>query len=98
MKYLKAVESEMGKGNFDILEKEKDIVLMVENGYAVAAILTDIITTPLFKVKENNGVPVVDQDGIPKFETNDDGTKILNTNQMREVIANSNRSVEKFKH
>lgn len=98
LKYLKAVEAEMGQGNFDILEKEKDIVLMVENGYAVAAILTDIITTPLFKVKEKDGVPIVDQDGIPKFEINDDGTKILNTKKMTEVITDSNRSVEKFKH
>lgn len=98
LKYLKTVESEMSQGNFDILEKEKDIVLMVENGYAVAAILTDIITTPLFKVKEDNGVPIVDQDGIPNFETNDDGTKILNTDKMREVISDSYRSVEKFKH
>lgn len=98
LKYLKTVETEMSQGNFDILEKEKDIVLMVENGYAVAAILTDIITTPLFKVKENNGVPIVDQDGIPKFETNDDGTKILNTDKMKEVISDSYRSVEKFKN
>lgn len=98
LKYLKDVDAEIGQGDFGILEKEKDIVLMVENGYVVAAILTDIITTPLFKVKENNGVPVVDQDGIPKFETNNDGAKILNTNKMREVIVSSNRSVEKFKH
>ena len=97
LKCLKAVEAEMGQDNFDISEKEEDVILMIENGYAVAAILTDIITTPLFKVKENNGVPVVDQDGIPKFETKDDGTKILNTNKMGEVIVNSNRSIEKFK-
>lgn len=98
LKYLKAVEAEMGQGNFDILEKEKDIILKVKNGYVVAAILTDIITTPLFKVEENNGVPVVGKDGIPKFETNDEGSKILNKNNMTKVIGESNRSVEQFKH
>ncbi|WP_394211558.1 chemotaxis protein [Psychrobacter piscatorii] len=98
LKYLKAVEAEMGQGNFDILEKEKDIILKVKNGYVVAAILTDIITTPLFKVEENNGVPVVGKDGIPKFETNDEGSKILNKNNMTKVIGESNRSVEQFKN
>ena len=94
---LKIVEMAMRRGHFDIIDKENDIVRMVENGYAVAAILTDIITTPLFKVKEDKGVPVVDEDGIPVFETNDSGAKILNKTEIRKVVEVSKRNAEQFR-
>ncbi|MEK6199305.1 MAG: chemotaxis protein [Psychrobacter sp.] len=94
---LKAVEMAMLEGNTDILDKENDIVRMVENGYAIAAILTNIIITPLFRVKEKEGVPLVDQNGIPEFETNSNGTKVLNKTRVRKIIAKSNRDIENFK-
>lgn len=94
---LKIVEMAMRRGHSDILDKEDDIVRMVENGYAVAAILTDIITTPLFKVKEEDGTPVVDEDGIPVFEHNEDGTKILNKTKIRKVVEVSKRNAEQFR-
>ena len=94
---LKIVEMAMRRGHGDILDQEDNIVRMVENGYAVAAILTDIITTPLFKVKENDGVPVVNEDGIPVFETNESGSKILNKTEIRKVIEVSKRNAEQFR-
>jgi|26BtaG_2_1085354.scaffolds.fasta_scaffold03419_1 hypothetical protein len=94
---LKIVEMAMRRGHFDILDKENDIVRMVENGYAVAAILTDIITTPLFKIKEDNGIPIVDEDGIPIFETNESGAKILNQTEIRKVVEVSKRNAEQFR-
>ena len=94
---LKIVEMAMRRGHGDILDQEDNIVRMVENGYAVAAILTDIITTPLFKVKENDGVPIVNEDGIPVFETNESGAKILNKTEIRKVVEVSKRNAEQFR-
>jgi len=94
---LKIVEMAMRRGYSNILDKENDIVRMVENGYAVAAILTDIITTPLFKVKEEKGISLVDEDGIPVFETNESGSKILNKTEIKEVVEVSKRNAEQFR-
>lgn len=95
---LKIVEMAMRSGNSDILDREDDIVRMVENGYAIAAILTNIITTPLFKVKEQDGIPLIDQDGMPEFATNDNGSKILNKTKMARMIVDSNYSVDQLKN
>lgn len=94
---LKIVEMAMRRGRGNILDQENDIVRMVENGYAIAAILTDIITTPLFKVKEEKGLPLVDEDGIPIFETDETGTKILNKAGIEEVVEVSRRNAEQFR-
>lgn len=95
---LKIVEMAMRSGNSNILNKEGDIVQMVENGYAIAAILTNIITTPLFKIKEQDGIPLIDQDGMPDFATNDNGSKILNKTKMAKVIVDSNYSVDQLRN
>jgi len=95
---LKLVERLMSRGQTDILDKEEYIIQMVENGYAVAAILTDIITTPLFKVKQHAGEPILNEDGIPEFETDSNGVKKLNKDKITEVIGDANNDIEKFKN
>lgn len=94
---LKLVERLMLRGQSDILDKEDYIIEKVENGYAVAAILTDIITTPLFKVKQQNGQPILNDDGLLEFETDSNGVKKLNKNKIKEVISESNSNVEEYK-
>lgn len=94
---LKLVERLMLRGQSDILDKEEYIIEKVENGYAVAAILTDVITTPLFKVKQQGGQPILNDDGLPEFETDNNGVKKLNKNKIEEVISDSNSNVEEYK-
>lgn len=94
---LKLVERLMLRGQSDILDKEEYIIEKVENGYAVAAILTDIITTPLFKVKQQNGQSILNDDGLPEFETDSNGVKKLNKNKIEEVISEADGNVEEYK-
>ena len=94
---LKLVEMLMRRGKSDILNNEEEIIRTVENGYAVAAILTDIITTPLFKIKQKDGQPMLNEEGIPEFEADKNGVKILNKDKMIKIINDSQDSVEKYK-
>ncbi|MDO4434210.1 MAG: hypothetical protein Q4B82_06490 [Alysiella sp.] len=65
-------------GNIDLLEDK--IIQAVENGYMVAAILTDIITTPLFKTKtDENGQVLLDENQNPQIETDENDLQVLNT-------------------
>jgi len=70
-----------------LLESKSDEVMQsVENGYALAAILTDIITTPLFKVKVVYGQTVLDKDGMPEMQKDGEGSMILNSSAVNEAI------------
>ncbi len=64
-----------------------DIILAIENGYALAALLTDLITTPIFKVQEKNGEVVRDEKGVPQMEKDTDGSMILNDAGLDDAIA-----------
>lgn len=69
------------------LSKLGDTILrLINNGYALAAILVDLITTPLFKVKEVDGKVVKDQNDVPVMETDTDGSMILNADQLDRQI------------
>ena len=69
------VSQELGKLNDDIMRT-------IQNGYAIASILVDLITTPIFKVKEVEGEMVVDDNGVPVMKTDDEGSMILNENEL----------------
>ena len=64
-----------------------DIIRAIENGYALAALLTDLITTPIFKVQEKNGEVVRDEKGVPQMEKDTDGSMILNDAGLDDAIA-----------
>lgn len=69
------VSQELGKINDDIMRT-------IENGYALASILVDLITTPIFKVKEVEGEMVVDDNGVPVMKTDEEGSMILNEDEL----------------
>ncbi|HAB03270.1 MAG TPA: hypothetical protein DCE25_10225 [Pseudomonas sp.] len=52
----------------------------------MAAILVDLITTPLFKVKEVNGNVVKDANDMPVMATDADGSMILNDDKLQAQI------------
>lgn len=64
-----------------------DTMRYINNGYMLAAILTDIIVTPLFKLKQENGEFVMDENGVPVMEKDNDESLILNTEAIDAVIA-----------
>lgn len=62
---------------------EDRVMLDIENGYKVAAVLTDIITTPLFKVKKDEeGKVLLGEDNAMEFEEDLHGNKIINAEEI----------------
>ena len=70
----------------ELASMSDDIVQAIENGYALAAIMVDLITTPLFKVKKVNGNVVKDKNDIPVMDTDADGSMLLNSSELDEQI------------
>lgn len=68
--------------NIDVdaeLEKFGDEILMlIQNGYAIAALLVNVITTPIFKVTTENGKVVLLEDS--------DGMQIINADELQKVM------------
>lgn len=80
----------------DINKLEPVILNMVENGYLIAAILADIIDTPLFKVKKDeNGNPVL-KDKAVQIEVDEHGNQIINEEEIESDIQKALKDIEKF--
>lgn len=94
---LKAMDAFIrNKGN---IEQVGDTVMMIiNNGYQIAAILTDIITTPLFKLKKVNGEVVVNEDKSVEFETDSEGMQVLNTEEIDGVLLVAKHSIKPFEN
>ncbi|EHR1106429.1 chemotaxis protein [Vibrio parahaemolyticus] len=75
----------------DISKFEDDVIRLIQNGYQVAAILTDIITTPLFKPKlDEKGDVVLSDENIVEIETDSEGMQVINESAIDTVLASSN--------
>lgn len=89
---LKAFE-QLISAKTDISKFEDEVIQLIHNGYQVAAILTDIITTPLFKPKrdENDNV-VVNDENIVEIETDSDGMQVINESDINQVLTSSSQA------
>jgi hypothetical protein len=94
---LKKVNKLLVENSSEIRNLETKITTNVENGYALASILTDVITTPIFKIKMeiNDQVLCVDENGIAMndhvvcMEKDNNGFSILNKVSIDNAIKNS---------
>ena len=73
-----------------------EVMQTIENGFSLAAILTDIITTPLFKMKIENSKPVQDKDGMPVMEKDSDDSMILNASAINEAVNKGKKDFGQF--
>lgn len=74
----------------DIQEKADETIVIIANGYKLAAILTDIITTPLFKPQTDNaGHAVVDENQTVGLAKDEHDMPILNKEQIDKTIQQS---------
>jgi len=58
----------------------------IENGYALASILVDVITMPIFKLKMVNGEVTKDMNGVPMLERDADGSMMLNATELDKAL------------
>jgi hypothetical protein len=72
------------------------ILLSIENGYALASILTDIISTPIFKIKEVNGAVMKDSNGVPEMAKDADGSMILNEDALDKAISTAKSNTQVY--
>ncbi|EGR4140883.1 chemotaxis protein [Vibrio cholerae] len=77
-------------GKTDISKFEDDVIRLIHNGYQIAAILTDIITTPLFKPKQDEqGNVVVSDKNIVEIEMDSEGMQVINESAIDAVLTAS---------
>lgn len=62
------------------------IMRTIENGYALSAIMVDLITTPIFKLQKNNGEVVKNEDGTPVMERDSDGFMLINDIELEKAL------------
>ncbi|WP_394682225.1 chemotaxis protein [uncultured Comamonas sp.] len=100
LKQLNCFIEDLKGRNVDVdaeINKLGDSILqIIENGYALAAILTDVITTPLFKLKEVNGTVVRDENGVPEMAKDSDGSMILNVDAVDKALSQADTDAQKF--
>ena len=83
---LKAME-QLIKVGMDLDKISDDVIQTIENGYQVAAILTDIITTPLFKPKlDEEKQIVINAENVVEIETDCDGMQVINDKAINFAI------------
>lgn len=89
---LKAFE-QLISNKTDISKFEDEVILLIKNGYQIAAILTDIITTPLFKPKKDaQGNVVLNDENIVEIETDSDGMQVINESGIKATLAKSSNT------
>jgi hypothetical protein len=74
------VDAELAKFN-------ESITRNIENGYALASILVDVITTPIFKIKKSNGQVLNDKEGMPIMERDSDGFMMLDKVELDKKLS-----------
>lgn len=93
---LKDVDTQIKEGT-DVNELSDELITAIENGYGLAAILADIISTPLFVMKQDNdGQLSYDDNNMPEFETDAEGHRLINEETIDEVIAISEDKHQEF--
>lgn len=81
MKLLKLVMSKK------IISISKDTNMYIQNGMSLAAIMANLISTPLFKVKRNvHGDVFTDKDGNPEILVDDSGMQVLDVDGLENAL------------
>ncbi|NVZ11415.1 chemotaxis protein [Allochromatium humboldtianum] len=70
----------------ELAKLNDEIIRIIENGYALAAILVDVITTPIFKVKKVNGEVLKDENDVPVMERDEDDFMIVNETNLDKAL------------
>ena len=78
------------------IDEPDSVMRNIENGYMIAAILTDIITTPLFKpMTDRNGNAVI-KNGVIQLRTDSNGMNILNEQALDEALDDADKKYSNF--
>ena len=73
------------------IDESKECLQKIDNGYALAAIMTEIITTPIFKPQVDEDGKAVIEDGQVQFVTDEDGGSVLNKTILDSVLSEQSK-------
>lgn len=73
------------------IDESKECLQKIDNGYALAAIMTEIITTPIFKPQVDEDGKAVIKDGQVQFDTDEDGGSVLNETILDSVLTEQSK-------
>ncbi|ART93669.1 hypothetical protein FBY50_1206 [Zymomonas mobilis] len=92
--WLKAANNKIKAGQE--IDEPTPILRNIENGYMIAAVMTDVITTPLFKpMTDKNGKAII-KNGAIQLKTDNNGINILNEQALDNVLDNSAKKYANF--
>lgn len=78
------------------IDESKECLQKIDNGYALAAIMTEIITTPIFKPQVDEDGKVVIEDGQVQFVTDEDGGSVLNETILDSVLSEQSKKYDEI--
>lgn len=88
--FIEELEGREVDKNAEVSKHGDTIIKIIENGYALASILTDLIVTPIFKFKEVDGKIIKDKNGVPDMAKDENGSMILNEDKLDDAISKAN--------
>jgi len=93
---LKATHQKIAAGQKEINEPES-VLRAIQNGYMLAAIMTDVITTPLFKPVTNaQDEAVINDQGVIELEVDENGINVLNKQALDKALETSDQEYIRF--
>lgn len=93
---LKATHQKITAGQKEINEPES-VLRAIQNGYMLAAIITDVITTPLFKPVTNaQNEAVINDEGVIELEVDENGINVLNKQALDKALETSDQEYVRF--
>lgn len=94
--FLNDIKGRGINANDEIAKLGEETIQIIENGYALASILVDLISTPIFKFKKENGDIVKNEDDVPELERDNDGLSVLNGTELESSLKQATSKAEKF--
>lgn len=78
------------------IDESKECLQKIDNGYALAAIMTEVITTPIFKPQVDEDGKAVIKDGQVQFDTDEDGGSVLNETILDSVLSEQSKKYDEI--
>ncbi len=95
---LKIINEIVRQGNKEKIEGVwSEANLIIQNGMACAAIMANLISTPLFKVKKDESNAVLLNEGVPEIETDANGMQVLDIEGLDKALTMTDTEFADFK-